>query len=280
MIRVLITGGSGQLGRAFTASAQSMDVPQDTQLIALDRSCLTINDQESIQRALAYYQPEVVINAAAYTAVDQAEIEAEKAYAINAEAAALLATQCVTYGAEFIHLSTDYVFDGAKGAPYEVDDKPNPVNIYGQSKLAGEQAVLTVNPEAVIVRTAWLYSEFGENFQTKILRAAKDRLALGKSLQVVNDQWGSPTEATCLVSFLLCLSQDLAPYRAKTLHFSSNRVVSRLDLAKEIVFAAFERGELEALPLIEAAKTEDYPALAKRPINSALKSSVLNSHCA
>lgn len=275
MTRILLTGGEGQLGQAFVADTQANSAAPAYQLIALGRTRLNICDQKSIQQALASYRPDVLINAAAYTAVDQAEIDVEAAFAVNAEAAAVLAAACAASEIGFIHLSTDYVFDGAKKTPYEVNDPPKPLNIYGQSKLAGERAVLTAYPEAVIVRTAWLYSEFGDNFQTRILRAAKDKLLSGEPLRVVNDQWGSPTYAPDLVDFLIRLSLAKQPclYSGRVLHFSGDRMMSRLALAEQIVLAAVERGELKTLPRIEAACTDDYPSLAKRPVNSALKSS-------
>ncbi|MDO5666646.1 MAG: dTDP-4-dehydrorhamnose reductase [Alcaligenaceae bacterium] len=273
MTNILLTGGAGQLGQAFTACTLTKDL--GIELSILDRQSLDITDQEAIETVFQRYQPDVVINAAAYTAVDQAEIEVEQAFAVNVEAAAWLATTCAAHDIGFIHLSTDYVFDGSKLAPYEVNDQPNPLNTYGQSKWAGEQAVFAAYPATVIVRTAWLYSEFGENFQTKILRVAKDRLSSGESLQVVSDQWGSPTYAPDLVAFLLHLSKVLGTNKGRVMHFSGDKIMNRLELAKAILVAALERGELEALPRIEAASTEDYQTLVKRPVHTALKNSEL-----
>jgi dTDP-4-dehydrorhamnose reductase len=273
MTKILITGGAGQLGQAFGEVAATI-APQ---LIICDRQTLDISSQTSIRDALAQYQPDIVINAAAYTAVDQAELEADKAFAINTEAAALLATECALAGVKLIHISTDYVFDGEKGVAYEVSDQTNPINVYGQSKLAGEKAVLATHLKAVIVRTAWLYSEFGDNFQTRIIHAAKARLAENQPLRVVDDQWGSPTYAPHLVQFLLQLITKLESYHGQVLHCSDGRVMSRFEQAQEILIKAVERGEIKKLPHIEAACTKDYPALAKRPINSALKASKLAS---
>lgn len=277
MTNILVTGGAGQLGQAFASLASRLDAKQPYQLYVLERCRLDISSQKSIQSAFAQYQPNVVINAAAYTAVDQAELEMDKSFSINCDAAALLAGECAASGVDLIHLSTDYVFDGNKGQPYEVSDKPNPINVYGQSKLAGEKAVLVTNPMSVIVRTAWLYSEFGDNFQTRIVRAAKEKLAHDQVLRVVDDQWGSPTYTPTLVNFLLRLIHDMNFYRGQILHFSNERVMSRLELAEEILLDALKRGELEALPLIEAARTTEFKTPTTRPVNSALKSSVLAS---
>ena len=273
MTKILITGGAGQLGQAFEAVAATVTA----QLIICDRQTLDIASQASIRAALAHYQPDIVINAAAYTAVDQAELEADKAFAINAEAAAVLAAECAHAGVELIHISTDYVFDGKKGVAYEVSDQAKPINVYGQSKLAGEEAVLSNHPKAVIVRTAWLYSEFGDNFQTRIIQTAKTRLAENQPLYVVDDQWGSPSYAPHLVQSMLQLITTLEAYYGQDLHFSDDRVMSCFEQAQEILIKALERGEIKKLPQIEAACTKDYPALAKRPINSALKASKLAS---
>lgn len=270
MTKILVTGGAGQLGQVFNALAPK-------QFVVLDRAHLDISQSNSIHQAFQQYRPDVVINAAAYTNVEQAEIEPEQAFAINEKAAELLAQQCAEQGVQLIHLSTDYVFDGAKGAPYEVADRTNPINVYGQSKLAGEKAVLLANSQAIIVRTSWLYSEFGNNFQTKIICAAKNKLQQDKVLKVFSDQWGTPTYAPDLMRFLLFLSQKPKAYQGQILHFSSNQVMSRLEMAKILLEAALERRELKELPKIEAALSENYPTLAKRPQHSALKSSVLSN---
>lgn len=269
MTKILVTGGAGQLGQAFKALGLK-------EVVVLDREQLDISVPSSIHQALQQYRPAVVINAAAYTNVEQAEIEPEQAFVINEKAAELLAQQCAEQGVQLIHLSTDYVFDGAKGAPYEVADGTNPINAYGQSKLAGEKAVLFADSQAIIVRTSWLYSEFGNNFQTKILYIAKEKLRQAKPLKVINDQWGSPTYALDLMRFLLFLSQKPKAYQGQILHFSNNQVMSRLQQAEMLLAAALERGEIEELPKIEAALSKDYLALAKRPRNSALKSSTLS----
>lgn len=269
MTKILVTGGSGQLGQAFKALGSK-------EIVVLDREQLDISVQGSIDQALQQHQPTIVINAAAYTNVEQAERESEQAFAINEEAAKLLAQQCAEHGVQLIHLSTDYVFDGSKGTPYEVADETNPINAYGQSKLAGEKAVFGVNPEAIVVRSSWLYSEFGNNFQTKIIAAAQAKLRQKESLKVVSDEWGSPTYAPDLLCFLLAISQASQAYQGQILHFSNNQLMSRLEQAKMILAAALERGELKELPKIEAALSKDYPALAKRPRNSALKSSTLS----
>lgn len=269
MTNILVTGGAGQVGQVFRALGLS-------ELAVCDRQAIDITDTQSIIQALRRFRPTILINAAAYTNVERAEIEQEQAFAINEKAAGLLAERCAEHGVQLIHLSTDYVFDGTKGAPYEVADQTNPLNRYGQSKLAGEKAVLSANPQAIIVRTAWLYSEFGENFQTKILRAAKDKLQKGEALSVVSDEWGSPTYAPDLVHFLMQLSQQYASHHGRILHFAGHQVMHRLAQAERLLAAALVRGELAELPKINAVLSQDFPTLAKRPTNSALKSSLLN----
>ena len=145
-MNMLVTGGAGQLGQAFSSLALK-------EVVTLDRQQLDISDSSSIRQAFQQDQPTVVVNAAAYTNVEQAELAPEQAFAINEKAAALLARICVEHGVQLIHLSTDYVFDGAKGQPYEPSDLTNPINYYGQSKLAGEKAVLSVNSQAIVVRS-------------------------------------------------------------------------------------------------------------------------------
>lgn len=273
MNKVLVSGGAGQLGQVFNALGAGA-CAEKNQLLALDRNHLDISNRHSIDEAFQQYDPTVVINAAAFTNVEQAEVEPDRAFAVNTAAAELLAERCVVYDVQLIHLSTDYVFDGQKGAAYEAHDEPNPINTYGSSKLAGERAVLAANPKAVIVRTSWLYSEFGENFQTKIIRAAKEKLLKGERLRVVADQWGSPTYAPYLMRFLLSLSQEPQAYTGNILHFSGNQVMSRLEMAEMLLSTALNRGELVELPSVVAASDGEYPTLAKRPRNSALKTSI------
>lgn len=272
MTKLLITGGGGQLGQAFAAYQRTAAQRHAIEMMVLTRAELDITSAASIQAVLQHSQARLVINAAAYTDVARAELEPDKAYAVNVEGAALLAAHCAAAGVDLIQLSTDYVFDGTKGAPYEVTDQVNPLNVYGHSKVAAEKAVMQEHPQAIIVRTAWLYSEFGHNFQTKLLSAANS----GLRLRVVDDEWGTPTKASDLVRFLMRLSENLVPYRGQRMHFAGEQVMSRWELAQQIVVEAFERGELAMLPQIEAVKTSTQAKVVKRPLNSALKSSLLS----
>lgn len=269
MIKILVTGGAGQVGQAFLATEQE-------QITVLDRHQLNIANQQSIHGALQQYQPNVVINAAAFTNVEQAEIDPESAFAINSEAAGLLAKACLESDVQLIQLSTDYVFDGTKGEPYAESDETKPINNYGHSKLAGELKTQSINPDTIVVRTSWLYSEFCENFQTKLLRAAKDKLRKKETLKVVSDEFGTPTYAPDLIRFLLSLSDCYTNYKGRILHFASGHIMSRLALAQQIISAAVARGELAKPPLIEAVFADDYPSLANRPKNSALKNCKLS----
>lgn len=278
MPKVLVTGAGGQLGQAFSHVLERSEERDSVAL--LSRAQLDICDMDSIAAAFDVYQPEVVINAAAYTAVDAAEKEVERAFAVNEAGAAFLALACQRSGVDLIQLSTDYVFDGSKNIPYEVTDTPAPVNVYGQSKLAGEFAVRAAHPNAIIVRTAWLYSPFAANFQTKIIEAARLCLARNQALRVIHDQWGSPTYAPDLVHFLLRLVSLRKSYRGQLLHFSNNQMMSRLEQAKMILHAAVKCGELARLPEIVGVGSEAFEGLALRPRNSALKASRLEGDSA
>lgn len=184
------------------------------------------------------------INAAAYTHVDKAEEETEAAHLLNETATRLLAEACKKHGIFLIHISTDYVFDGTKGAPYTTADKPNPINVYGASKLAGEKALANVGGDHCIVRTSWLYSEYGNNFQTKILAKAKT----APYLEVVSDLYGTPTYAPNLVVFLLNKINDLA-FTSNVEHFSGGKTMSWYDLAKSLTQIQVKEIASEALNL-------------------------------
>ena len=251
MKKVLVTGASGQLGLAIRAV--ELDYPE-LSFTFTGKKELDVTD--SI-RVAAYFKAnnfDVCINAAAYTNVDKAEEEVEAAYLLNETAPRLLAEACKAHNVFFIHISTDYVFDGTKGTPYTTADKPNPINVYGASKLAGEQAIAAVGGEYCIVRTSWLYSEYGNNFQTKILEKAKT----APYLEVVGDLYGTPTYAPNLVVFLLNKTNDLTMPQ-KMEHFSDGATMSWYDLAKRITQIEIKEIASEALNL-----------KAKRPKNTAL----------
>jgi dTDP-4-dehydrorhamnose reductase len=225
MKRVLVTGANGQLGLALQEAAK--DFPLD--LVFLDKNMLDITDTEAINEVFATQSFDVCINAAAYTHVDGAEANKALAYTINATAVETLAKVCKQHGCWLIHISTDYVFDGTLDRPYTPEDMPNPLNVYGASKLDGEQAVRAVSGTYSIVRTSWLYSQYGNNFYTKL----QAQLNAGKTLRVTADQNGCPTRAEDLAGHLLTgiANQELSKGIS---HYCGSEVMTWLDLARQL----------------------------------------------
>ncbi|OGQ97951.1 MAG: dTDP-4-dehydrorhamnose reductase [Deltaproteobacteria bacterium RIFOXYD12_FULL_55_16] len=258
-MRVLLAGGSGQLGRELQRCT-----PVGTELLALASQELDLRDEAAVFAVLKAAEPEIVLNAAAYTAVDRAESEQEAAFAVNGLGAANLARAACTVGAYCLQVSTDFVFDGAQSRPYLPTDQPNPLGVYGASKLAGEQLALAACPEGVaIVRTAWLYSASGNNFVTTMLRlmAEKDKL------RVVADQIGTPTWSRGLAEALwrMCLVQPKGIY-----HWTDAGVASWYDFAVAIQEEALACGLLEREIPILPINTVAYPTPARRPAYSVL----------
>ena len=225
MKRVLVIGANGQLGLALQGAAK--DFPLD--LVFMDKSELDITNAEEVNNMFATQSFAICINAAAYTDVDGAESNKALAYAINSEAVETLAKACKQYRCWLVHVSTDYVFDGALDRPYTTADTPNAVNVYGASKLAGEQAMQSVGGTYSIVRTSWLYSQHGNNFYTKL----KAQLDAGKTLQVTADQQGCPTRADDLASHLLTgvAKQQLSKGIS---HYCGSEVMTWLGLARQL----------------------------------------------
>jgi len=250
--RVLVTGANGQLGLAIKEAAS--DYPELSFVFA-GKAELDVTDAQQIESFFTSNPFDFCINAAAYTNVDKAEEESQAAYLLNETAPRLLAEACKQHGVFLIHISTDYVFDGTKGSPYTYRDTPNPINVYGASKLAGEQAIAEVGGDYCIVRTSWLYSEYGNNFQTKIIDKAKSV----PYLEVVSDLYGTPTYALNLVVFLLNKIKGLA-FASKVYHFSDAETMSWYDLAKQLTDKEINKIASEALNL-----------KAKRPKNTALE---------
>lgn len=257
--RALITGAAGQLGRELQRSAQ-----EHWQLSAFDSAALDITDAEAVNAAVAQVCPHVVINAAAYTAVDRAESEPERAHEVNATGPANLAAACRQHGVRLIHVSTDFVFDGAAGKPYQPDHLPAPLSVYGASKLAGERAVQDTLPEALIVRTAWVYSRFGGNFVHTMLRLMAERVALS----VVADQVGCPTWARGLAEAIWCAADR--EHLSGMYHWSDAGVCSWYDFAVAIYEEARALGLLTRDVAIQPCTTADYPTPAHRPSYSVL----------
>jgi len=260
-MRVLITGGRGQLARWVQRTA-----PAAADIAALSRQELDITDAAAVERAIQEMRPQLVVNCAAYTQVDRAEAEKEQAFAVNAEGAGNLAKSAERAGAKFIHVSTDFVFDGHSSRPYATDALTGPINVYGQSKLAGERAVFLAAPDALIVRTAWLYDNGGRNFVTTMLRLMAER----DELRIVEDQVGTPTNCRTLASAIW----NLVDRRAAGLYNATDAgVASWYDFAVAIRDEAMACSLLDRAPRILPIRTEDFPTAAKRPSYSVLDKS-------
>lgn len=258
-MKIVVTGASGQLGRCL----QDVLTRRGIIHLALGSSELNIVDPLAVERTLAKYNPSVVINAAAYTAVDRAESEEALAYDVNCLGASNLAAACTNMGIRLIHVSTDYVFDGTKGSPYQEDDVTNPLGVYGHSKRDGELAVLDSGAGAV-VRTSWVFSEYGNNFLKTMIRVGKERDVLG----VVNDQVGAPTYAGDLAEALIALAQR--PEAVGVYHFSGGEPCTWYDFAVAI-FQAYRQYHPEfSCPNVTPIESSAYPTPVKRPAYSVL----------
>lgn len=254
-MKALLTGASGQLGRLLQSSR-----PPAVELTALDRSRLDVARPADVAAAVADLRPELIVNAAAYTDVDGAEREPERAFATNAEGAGALARAARQCGARLIHVSTDFVFDGRAGRPYRPDDPPAPLGAYGRSKLAGEQRVREELPEgSVILRTAWLYSRHGRNFVKTVL----DLLGRRDRLEVVVDQVGSPTWAAGLARAIWAAAE--LPELAGIHHWTDAGIASRYDLAVAVLEEGLEAGLLSRETPIVPICGGDPAAAARRP---------------
>lgn len=264
MMRALVLGSAGQLGTELSRVAW----PAGWELVGADQPEIDITNASRVAEAVRRTSPAVVVNAAAYTAVDDAEGAPELAYAVNRDGAANVAAACAVLGAPLVHVSTDYVFDGSKAGPYVESDPVAPLGVYGASKLAGEEAVRRVAPAHVIVRTSWLYASHGHNFVRTILRLARER----EELRVVNDQSGCPTSARDLAAAIVAIASRLcAPVPAAppsalygTYHYAGAGVTTWFDFACAIVALAGARARVVAIP------TSEYPMRVRRPAQTAL----------
>ncbi|MDQ5770685.1 dTDP-4-dehydrorhamnose reductase [Thiothrix subterranea] len=257
-MKILLTGAHGQLGSELQATC-----PAGITLIATDRDTLDITQPQQVIKALEQHHPDVVINGAAYTAVDKAETDTANAYLINHAAAQTFAAKAALFDYYLLQISTDFVFDGLQSTPYLPNAVANPLGVYGASKLAGEQAVQAACPSAAIVRTSWLYSAYGNNFVKTMLRLMRERDALG----VVADQVGTPTWtgtlATTLWSFIAQKPQGI-------LHCADNGVASWYDFAVAIQEEALALGLLDKAIPIKPLRTDEYPTPARRPAFSVM----------
>lgn len=262
-VKILQFGTTGQLGVELLRQAPSHDVA----LTALGRADCDLADAAAAARKVEEARPDVVVIAAAYTAVDLAESEQATARAVNADTPGAIAAAAARVGAALINVSTDYVFDGAGGAPYGEDAETNPLNTYGRTKLEGEKAVAAANPRSLSIRTSWVVSPHGKNFVKTMLRVA----AAGNPLKVVDDQSGRPTSAADLAGFILRLAETLAAApagdaRFGVVHFANDGEVTWRDFAVEI----FRQALGDQAPEVGAQKTAEYVTPAQRPLRATM----------
>ncbi|WHR52841.1 dTDP-4-dehydrorhamnose reductase [Vibrio furnissii] len=265
-MRVLITGCYGQVGSCLT---QQLANDKSITVLALDREHLDITSQDAVNAAVAEFKPSIIINAAAHTAVDKAEEEIDLSYAINRDGPKYLAQAAQSIDAAILHISTDYVFEGNKAGEYVETDTTNPQGVYGKSKLAGEIAVAQACDKHVILRTAWVFGDNGNNFVKTMLRLGENRDALS----IVGDQFGGPTYAGDIASALIQIAKritkgDTVEYGVY--HYSGLPHVSWFDFADAIFDVAVEQGVLANKPSLTSITTDQYPTPAKRPSNSRL----------
>jgi dTDP-4-dehydrorhamnose reductase len=267
-LRLLVIGAEGQVARALREAAAGAP---DLVLGCAARPQLDLTRPETIAPAMEAFRPDVVINPAAYTAVDRAEAEPNLAFAVNGDGAGAVAASAARLGAPIVHVSTDYVFDGAKAGPYTETDAPSPRTMYGGSKLAGEAAVAAAAPRHVILRTAWVYAPYGGNFVRTMARLSTER----EALRVVDDQFGCPTYAPDLAAAVLAIARMLATgWRddlAGVTHLAGPDALSWCAFARCIVAEGARAGVARCVP-VEAIATADYPTAAPRPANSRLSS--------
>lgn len=266
-MKVLVTGSTGQLGKSILKICNQFP---ELEIIPITRGELDLSELDSIASVLNKYAPEAIINTAAYTAVDKAEEEVELADTINHKAVKVIGEWCLDNNVKLIHISTDYVFDGNNKQPYTETDTPNPINIYGKSKCLGEQALLALDiHNLAIVRTSWVWSEFGNNFVKTMLRLSSER----NEINVVNDQFGSPTYAGDLAHALLLLVSKLSNKTSNTYHYCNAGVCSWFEFAKEIIAQSNNTCQVNPIPSNQyktAAKRAEYTALCNTFIKEQL----------
>jgi dTDP-4-dehydrorhamnose reductase len=265
-MRILITGCHGQVGSSLTEQLASHE---NTEVLALDREHLDISNQDAVNAAVAEFKPSIIINAAAHTAVDKAEEEVDLSYAINRDGPKYLAQAAQSVNAAILHISTDYVFEGNKAGEYVETDTTNPQGVYGKSKLAGEIAVAEACDKHIILRTAWVFGESGNNFVKTMLRLGEKRDALS----IVGDQFGGPTYAGDIAGALIKISKRITQSDSVeygVFHYSGLPHVSWFDFADVIFDVAVEQGSLVKKPNLTSITTDQYPTPAKRPSNSRL----------
>ena len=270
IVKVLITGSNGQVGSCLVKQLQSCPY---IECLAVDRDKLDITSEQEVIKTVLDFSPNIIINAAAHTAVDKAEDEVELSYAINRDGPQYLAQAAELINAAILHISTDYVFAGDKEGLYSESDTVNPQGVYGESKLAGEEAVINACSRHIILRTAWVFGKGGNNFVKTMLRLGQQRDSLG----IVADQFGGPTYAGDIAAALIKIAKTITdtkntfnPNNYGIYHFSGMPHVSWYEFAQIIFDKAAEQKVLVKSPYVKGIKTEEYPTPAKRPENSKL----------
>jgi dTDP-4-dehydrorhamnose reductase len=261
--KILVTGAGGQLGQELEKLSNGF-IGYDFEFFT--REDLSIDNADSVRYAFKKIKPVFCVNCAAYTAVDKAESEKDLAHAINAEAVGVLAAASKEANSKFIHISTDYVFDGTATSPYKIDAPINPQSVYGTTKAEGEKLALKNNPSSIIIRTAWVYSEFGKNFVKTMLRLMSEK----ESINVVNDQVGSPTYAADLAEAILHIISS-NKWQPGVYHYSNTGVISWYDFAVAIKELSGSSCKVNPIP------SSQYPTPAKRPAYSVLDTSLIAS---
>lgn len=275
-MRVLITGCHGQVGYCLT---QQLSGDENTTVLALDKESLDITNQEAVNNTVAEFQPSIIINAAAHTAVDKAEEEVELSYAINRDGPNHLAQAAQSVGAAILHISTDYVFEGNKVGEYQETDITNPQGVYGESKLAGEIAVAKACDKHIILRTAWVFGVNGNNFVKTMLRLGATR----DQLSIVGDQFGGPTYAGDIAHALVQIAKRITEgneVEYGVYHYSGLPHVSWFEFAEIIFNTAIEQAVISNKPNLTSITTDQYPTPAKRPNNSKLSTDKITKNFA
>ena len=261
--KIIVTGANGQLGSELRVLSETYP---EYEFFFFSRSELAIDDEKSVQALFAKIQPSFCINCAAYTAVDKAENEQEMAFRINGWSTGVLAAACKANNARFIHISTDYVFNGNATRPYLEEDQVEPVNLYGASKLNGEELAVKNCPDSIIIRTSWVYSSFGANFVKTMIRLMKDRESLG----VVNDQQGSPTYAADLAIVIMKIIGS-GTWVPGIYHYSNEGIITWFDFASEI------NQLIESDCKVNPITTAQFPTPARRPAYSVFNTAKIKS---
>lgn len=265
-MKILVTGANGQVGQELLST--TLINKYSVNVVGLDKQALDITNFEHVLSTLSSQKPDVVINSAAYTAVDKAEDDIDLAYSINAKGPENLAKACKILNIPLLHISTDYVFDGNKPESYLETDIPNPSGIYGKSKLAGEQAIQNIHSMHYILRVAWVFGEHGNNFVKTMLRLGKER----SELSIVADQKGCPTWAKDIAETLIKLAIQTAqqPIEWGIYHFTGDNETTWHGFAQQIFDSALVNSSLTNKPTLQGITSEQYPTPAKRPLNSTL----------